>query len=171
MNIINIIDLLGKLTKAEVYFGPQGFDIARTEENLKEAQKDYDSNASDSFVSGTQGWASSWLVIARDTELGDPYFVDVAVEGLPVYTAMPENGVWQPELVSSSLQGFVDCLNLIEKAGNQQATPQFVPDGNTLSDKDALSTLHKALVKLSSSQVFWKMFFQCYDDWLEDEEL
>lgn len=59
-------------------------------------------------------WRKSWIVVARGTLLGDPYFLDVAktdAEGdCPVYTAMSGTDRWDPTLAASSFVQFLQIL-------------------------------------------------------------
>lgn len=59
-------------------------------------------------------WRKSWIVIARSTLLGDPYFLDVSkldAEGdCPVFTAMSGAGRWEPRLCASSFAQFLRIL-------------------------------------------------------------
>lgn len=60
------------------------------------------------------GWRPAWIIVARSTLLGDPYFLDTSdpdPEGdCPVYTAMSGTEVWQPKLAASSFALFVRVL-------------------------------------------------------------
>jgi len=59
-------------------------------------------------------WRKSWVVIARSTLLGDPYFLEVSkldAEGdCPVYTAMSGAGRWEPRLCGSTFAQFLRIL-------------------------------------------------------------
>lgn len=176
MSTSKLFSILSQVKKKETYFGPQGFVIATTESELETAQNGYavhpkgsDLTGSDLTGSNAGDWKSSWLVFARDTELGDPYFVDTNDEQLPVYTAVQIEGLWQPEGVASSLAGFLECLTLLSKYGNQEIA-QFVPDETTIVDKIVLEQLNANLVKASGCENFWGLFFECYFDWLQDDE-
>jgi hypothetical protein len=60
------------------------------------------------------GWRKSWVLIARSSLLGDPYFLDVAkldAEGdCAVYTAMSGAGRWEPRLCGSTFVQFLRIL-------------------------------------------------------------
>jgi len=163
MNNPTLTSILSKAENKETYFGPQGFIIFTTESELETAQHGYGAHP------GTDDWKKSWLVIARDTELGDPYFVDISDEELPVYTASHCEGSWQSELVATSLERFLQCLTLLLENGHQKNT-QLVPDEATIEDKDTLTQLKNSLVNTSGCENFWLLFFECYLDWLEDDD-
>lgn len=171
MNKLKLLSILSELEKKETYFGPQGFVIVTTESELETAQHGFGVHPDGTDLSGFDvgDWKSSWVVIARDTELGDPYFVDISDDNFPVYTAVHVEGLWQPELVASSLDGFLECLTLLSENGNQECA-QFVPDETTIEDRDRLAQLSNDLVTASGCENFWAMFFECYIDWLEDDD-
>lgn len=60
------------------------------------------------------GWRKNWVLIARSTLLGDPYFLDVSkldAEGdCPVFSCMSGAETVKPELCASSLQQFLRIL-------------------------------------------------------------
>lgn len=59
-------------------------------------------------------WRKSWIVIARSSLLGDPYFLDISkldAEGdCPIYTAMSGAGRWEANLCASSFAQFLGIL-------------------------------------------------------------
>lgn len=61
-----------------------------------------------------ESWRKSWVVVARSSLLGDPYFLDTAkldAEGdCPVYTAMSGTDRWDPNLAASSFVQFLHIL-------------------------------------------------------------
>ena len=88
---MNQAELLTKLKAFEhknVFFGPQGFSVASKTAELNKAQIGFSIDKKGQNLVGTYkgNWKSSWLVIANDTELGDPYFVDLDDANLAVYT-------------------------------------------------------------------------------------
>jgi hypothetical protein len=68
---------------------------------LSAAQEGYNGN----------GWSSDWLVVATEDELGDPIFVDLGADRLPVYTAAHGEGVWEPVQIADSFEGLVAALD------------------------------------------------------------
>jgi len=171
MNQSQLFALLNQTEKKAVYFGPQGFVLASSEKELTTYQQGFSILPDGTSLSGNNAgdWQNSWLIFAIDTELGDPYFVDTSDDQLPVYTAMQVEGLWQTEPVASSLAGFLECLALLFKYGSQE-NALFVPDETTIVDKMALAHLSDKLVKTSGCAEFWSLFFECYFDWLEDDD-
>jgi hypothetical protein len=60
------------------------------------------------------GWRKSWILFARSSLLGDPYFLDVSkldAEGdCTVFTAMSGAGRWEPRLCGSTFVQFLRIL-------------------------------------------------------------
>ena len=59
-------------------------------------------------------WRKTWILVARSSLLGDPYFLDVSkldAEGdCSVYTAMSGAGKWEPRLCGSTFAQFLRIL-------------------------------------------------------------
>lgn len=111
------------------------------------------------------------MVIAKDGELGEPYFVDITSTSFAVHTAIfnEQTSRWQTETIASNFMAFISCLALLNKT-SQQTQAQFVPDENTIADTNQLSELQQKLALLSESPQYWQYFFNCYDEWLNDDE-
>jgi hypothetical protein len=165
-----LLTIVDTLDSHKIFFGPQGFIIANTSVALTEAQYGFgqDEEGNDLSGSNAEDWQPSWVVIARDTELGDPYFVDVRQGDFPVYTAFLGESGWETEIVATSLLGFVNCMNLLNGNG-KQTEAQFVPDENTIVDDGTLNKLQQQLCESAENKPFWQMFFRCYQDWLVEE--
>ncbi|MGB1262466.1 MAG: hypothetical protein ACPG52_06115 [Cognaticolwellia sp.] len=165
-----LLSMLSALNSNKVFFGPQGFIIVDSEPALTQAQYGFGSDQDGNDLSGTNvgDWQPSWQVIARDTELGDPYFIDVSQAQLPVYTAFLGEAGWEVELVAASLEGFVKCINLLHSAG-EQTQAQFFPDEKTIIDEAYLTQLISQLSDSAENPSFWQMFMRCYQDWLSED--
>jgi len=160
----------------EVFFGPQGFNVLSRMAEFNKAQIGYSidkhgvslvNNDSDN-ESHSGNWQSSWVVIAKDTELGDPYFVDVSDESLEVYTELAEEeNQWQKTLVSSTLEGFSKCLTAIHQQCEQKSA-MYIPDESCIFDLEVLENFGMQLVEHSQTNDFWQHFFVGYVDWLRD---
>ena len=93
---------------SELLAEQQGFALDEQQERISEPS--------------ASGWRPSWVIVARSTLLGDPYFLDTAdpdAEGdCPLYTAMSGTEVWQPKLCSTSFALFLRILAIsLEVAG------------------------------------------------------
>lgn len=68
------------------------------------------------------GWRKSWIVIARSSLLGDPYFLDISkldAEGdCPVFSTMVGTDTLKPELCASSFQQFLRILAISMEVAN-----------------------------------------------------
>jgi len=170
MTTTELLKKLSHLGRKEVYFGPQGFLLASNKEELEKAQTGFAIHPDGTDVVGSNegDWQESWQVIALDTELGDPYFIDINNNNSPVYTAIQFDGAWETNPVALSLERFINCLTLFIEANNQ-SSPIFVPDENTVIDKIVLSQLENQLIETSNCEDFWQQFFECYFDWLNEE--
>ena len=85
--------------------------------------------ASDASTPMREGWRPGWVVIARSSLLGDPYFIDTArpdVEGdCPVMTAMSGTGSLKPVLCASSLACFLRILTAAMEVASGFAVESF----------------------------------------------
>ena len=171
MEINDLVNKLNEVAKKEVYFGPQGFVVFSSEIELQKGQLGFSIDEHGASLSGTlEGdWKSEWTVIASDTELGDPYFVDINDANLAVYTAVDADGSWETEMVAISLPAFFQCLTVLSDVSTQES-PQFVPDQTSLTDPTQLKELKEQLILISSSDEFWSMFMACYLDWLTEDD-
>ncbi len=169
MTPTQLLNSLNTLGKSKIFFGPQGFEIALTEAALMNAQHGFSMKPDNTPLPSEEAanWQSNWIVIATDTELGDPYFIDVLQEKSPIYTAMITDNGWQAEVVAASLMQFIQCLQLLDTTSQQQQA-QFIPENSTITDKRQLAQLKNKLIKLAENEKFWTLFFDCYLDWLED---
>lgn len=88
------------------------------------------------------GWRPSWIVVARSSLLGDPYFLDTAApdpEGdCPVYTAMSGTDNWKPRLCASSFALFVRILAVGMEVAEGFADNDDVDPDNEQTFRDAL---------------------------------
>ena len=72
-----------------------------------------------------ENWRGHWIIIAMAGQ--DPYFVSASSPGLPVYTDTFGVGAWQPKLVASSLDKFLEiCAIWTEAFTNTNIHPELV---------------------------------------------
>lgn len=140
------------------YFGPQGFQLFSNEDEQNIIQ--------DKFAA-EPAWNNDWFVIGVDTELGDPYIIVKNSDSAVVYTAVFEGDEWALIEVAVTIDAFIKCLTLI-KDSNVQTEGLYVPDDSTLTDRELLKYLEEQLIATSECKEFWKQFFVCYIDWLEE---
>jgi hypothetical protein len=86
-------------------------------------------------------WRKTWILVARSSLLGDPYFLDVSkldAEGdCSVYTAMTGAGKWEPRLCGSTFAQFLRIL-----AAGMEVAQGF---GEAIMDDDDEAAFREAL--------------------------
>ncbi|GAA6204519.1 hypothetical protein [Thalassotalea sp. SU-HH00458] len=173
MDTTEIVSLLNS-AQPEAYLGPQGIKLITEERAIKKAQIGYSIDKNGANIASNQpgSWQRHWLVIAKDTELGDPYYVEINNTQLPVYTAIFNETThqWQTTLVATSLTGFVECIDLLFHF-TEQDEPKFVPDSTAIFDLEKLEIFGKQLAHISENTDFWQGFFISYVEWLQDENV
>jgi len=174
MTAQKLISMLNTLSNPEVFFGPQGFKHITSLDELTAAQLGFGTNASEQLVVNEStaeskgSWQASWQVFARDTELGDPYFVDTSQDELPVYTGFLGDEGWEQTLVAQSIEQYITCMQVLSNCGAQMQA-QFIPDQSSIVDADMLAKLQQELCDISGAEQFWQFFIQCYQDWLLED--
>jgi len=142
-----------------VFFGPQGFQLFKTEEEQQALQNKYNQDPL---------WDTNWFVIGLDTELGDPYLIKKSSNDAFVYTGIYDGNTWSLVPVAHTVQSFLECLALIQHISTQQSAV-FVPEASTVTDVTLLNNLEDQLINTSHCKEFWQQFFIGYFDWLEEE--
>ena len=143
MELQQYVERLRETPLREVSFGYQTVTLFDAEE-LKDAQIGYRvGEKGEDFVSTEAGhWLEGWYVIGSDDLVGDPLFVDIAEERLPVYTAEHGEGHWEPERIAASFEGFLYALEQIQAASAGRETPAAVEE-NPLPGADRELTLSR----------------------------
>src|SRR2546425_11908202 len=92
---------------------------------LEEAQLGYSvGNAGEILAGENEGdWKSNWLVIGMEDLIGDPIFVDLNNQELPVFTAAHGEGAWNPKLIASSFEVFIKVMEEIERISDMRRNP------------------------------------------------
>lgn len=166
-----IIEKLNELAQETIFFGPQGFHLALNQKSIKKFQIGFSVNKNGQNLCGLQPgqWQKSWLIIAKDTELGDPYFIDTLDANMAVYTGVFHHNIWHRELVAVNLNAFIACLSQLKTLG-LQTSAHFMPDDTSIRDNKIVNQLQAKLIQLSHSESFWQHFIEGYRDWLIDDE-
>lgn len=99
----------------EVSYGVGGVALYELSE-LQEAQIGYSVDDSGSSLAGkgAGNWDHRWLVIGRETALGDPIFLS-ANPPHAVFTAVHGQGYWSETLVAPSIEQFWACLRVFRE--------------------------------------------------------
>ena len=155
-------NLFNTLSTSEIYFGPQGFKVFDSQEDIQTLTEAFKKREEQ------PNWNDNWDVIALDTELGDPYVIDRTIINSAVYTAIFTGVEWELILVSDTVHSFVECLKELLRVHSQKE-PQFVPDDSSFPNDESLTILTRQLIALSDCEEFWRNFSNCYVDWLEEE--
>jgi hypothetical protein len=95
------------------------------ESELEDAQIGYSvGEAGEDFTGQSDGdWSSNWLVIGDEDVCGDPIFVDLSETDFSVFTAAHGQGRWDPELLASSLTGFIKALAEVHRLSEDRRNP------------------------------------------------
>lgn len=82
-------------------------------EEFEEGQLGYSVDEEGNSLTGNNegDWKETWFVIGYDEDLGDPIFVDIEDKNYPVMTAMHGEGDWEPEVMFSSLNEFLENVS------------------------------------------------------------
>lgn len=155
------IDIRRKVSVDNVSLGYQTVTLFPVDE-LEEAQLGYSVSESGEVLSGDNegDWKSSWFVIASEDLLGNPLFVDLNEEQLPVYTATHGEGAWNPIMVSSSFHSFIQALEEIDDIAEGRRNPVEL-ERNPLSDAERENTLRRiAEINGGVYLEFWESWFE-----------
>lgn len=141
----------------EISYGYRTFALF-SESEIDEEQKGYSTDALTGEI--LSDWKDNWLVIGREDLVGDPLFVDLQAEELPVYTAAHGEGNWNPILVSNSFSGFIESLLEVQKVSNGRINPVEL-ENNPLPEVIREQVLNK-ISKLSGGAPleFWESWFE-----------
>lgn len=160
-----------KSSTKKAFLGPQGIELAASKQQFRSLQT--------TFIKSerTRGAIKSdlevkWCVVGKDTELGDIYYVDVNDNKQAVYFGVfnEKTDSWESILVSSTLIGFIHCINILNEL-TAQNEPIFVPNSSLIFDLELLETTGIKLAEISENVDFWKTFFVSYVEWLQDEHI
>jgi hypothetical protein len=104
--------LLSSLSIPSVSIGYTTVKIYRADE-LEAAQIGYsvDSSGNSLIDENDEGsWKKEWMVIGYEDLCGDPIFIDTALDGCPVYTAIHGEGDWRPKRIAMTLKRFAQTM-------------------------------------------------------------
>jgi len=131
-----LIEYLGRVEPREVSVGHMTLRLFEPHE-LDSNQTGYSRDVAGRNLTGTaEGeWRSEWLVVGQEDMCGDPVFIDISNDDLPVFTAVDGEGIWEPTLLATSLNGFVAGLRLVSQLGANRSNPVEL-EGNPLSEPE-----------------------------------
>ena len=160
MDIQQFIEIRRTVLFDEVSLGYETIRIIPVDDLIDE-QEGYSITPSgeDLTGDGLGDWRSSWLVIGRDESVGDPIFVDLAANDLPVYKAAHGEGEWNPVLVSSTFIGFIQALEELDRIAHGRRNPVEL-ERNPISEADRIKCLNRiSEICGDISLDFWEPFF------------
>jgi hypothetical protein len=85
-------------------------------------------------------WQPEWLVIGHEGRCGDPIFIDTSNDEFLVYTAAHGMGEWDPNLLASSFDHFVQILTRLQSLADGREDPMKL-DKNPLTESERKSFL------------------------------
>jgi len=149
---------LSELGNPEISIGYSGIEFCPPDK-IRDYQAGYSvtpngKNLVDDIKPGS--WRSTWIVIARDTLIGDPIFVDTGSANFPVMTAVHGEGDWEPRTIASSLESFFACLSEVRQLASGRETPVAL-ESNPISLVDRKQFLAR-ISELNRSEIhaeFW----------------
>tara|TARA_R110000751_G_scaffold307852_1_gene432761 strand:+ start:1800 stop:2285 length:486 start_codon:yes stop_codon:yes gene_type:complete len=133
-----------------------------TTETLSEFQLGYsiDPNGK-SLTGGKDGdWNENWIVISRD-DLGEPHFVDLK-DG-KIYTAMHGQGDWEPDLISISLEKYIETINFLFELSKNRDNPSDL-ENNPITQNE-IERFEKFIEEANNGEV---EFYE-WENWVENE--
>lgn len=152
--------LLDLLIKREISIGYNGFTIFANSQ-LENEQFGYRVDIEEQSLVGSNNgdWKETWFVIGQDDIVGDAIFVDFSKKSLPVYTAAHGEGDWTPQIISSSLKGFIKTTNYLHNLSQERKTP-IAYSQNSLSIGDKIKLFIFIVTKTKRVNIpFWLGYF------------
>ena len=154
-----ILEKLGKNPFDEISMGYQTLTFYPSNE-LDKAQVGYsvDDNGNDLTGTSDGDWKSNWLVIGYDDIVGDPIFIDLNEDNVPVFTSQHGTGEWVPYKLADSFAQFVESLKIIKEASANRETPDQLEENkvNFWEKRKILKRISK--VNSATQKVFWEKF-------------
>jgi hypothetical protein len=167
---MNHRDILSKASIREASLGSQGITLFQTDQ-LEAEQVGYsaDPNGRDLTGDADGDWRRDWIVIGRDSLLGDPFFIDTSTTEFAVFTAMHGAGTWDPTPVSPTLEAFLASLSAIQAFIPALAT--FQNTANRAQFDQDVTTFRDVLIGINGSKYaeHWKAFIQTVVDEMEEQ--
>jgi len=160
MSVQHYLNLKNKLPVESVSLGYKTVTLFAAHE-LHDAQIGYSiSDSGDSFVGEQAGdWKENWLVIGYEELCGDPIFVDLSKSELPVFTAAHGDDDWNPVLIGSSLDGFVQALLKVKRVSQGRTNPVQL-EHNPVSEIEREKLLSRIVeLNQNASLEFWANWF------------
>ncbi|MBL8022238.1 MAG: hypothetical protein JNM27_21360 [Leptospirales bacterium] len=101
-------------------------------------------------------WLAEWFVIGYDSLCGDPFLVDTSDSKLPVLNAMHGEGSWNPDIVSTTFDGFSEALLVLEKLAKGREHPVGL-ESNPISEKERTRFLAQVARLAGTESNYWSL--------------
>lgn len=161
VNRARYVTLLKQTRVKEVSLGSGGVELFNSR-SLNRAQIGYAVTPDGKPLTGTHtgDWRENWLVIGKEILCGDPLFIDLDDEVLPVFTAAHGEGAWKPIRVAPSFTAFAQSLENIAEAARGREYPDAL-DRHPLTAREK-RTLIAELRRLNPGcdVSFWSGMFE-----------
>ena len=122
---------------------------------------------------GKGAWKAEWWVIGNDCLVYDPVMVDINTENLVVYTAVHGKGAWQAEMISTSLEGLLESIDVLYQF--KQEYVNFQSNNQIPIRKILVSSQNQVTQHCEVQTGYWKNYFESlldvidnYDDGIID---
>ncbi len=133
-----------------------------TNETLSEFQLGYSINPKGKSLTGEKDgdWNKNWIVISTD-DLGEPHFIDLKTG--KVFTAIHGQGSWEPDLISISLEKYIETINILFELSKKRSNPNDL-ENNPITQNE-IEQFEKFIEKTNNGEVeFYK-----WENWVENE--
>jgi len=167
MAFTRIVKVLEKYPAREIEIGGVGLSLT-TNDSFKEQQTGYRFTPGGQALIGDEkgDWKAEWWVIGTDRLVFDPILVDIDTEDLIVYTAEHGQGSWQVELISNSLKGLLESIEVLyqfKQAYINYKTNKQIPV------REILTTTQNQVKQNCEVQAgYWKNYFGSLLDIIEN---
>lgn len=133
-----------------------------TSETISEFQFGYSIDPKGNSLIGKKDgdWNKHWIVISTD-DLGEPHFLDLKTG--KVFTAMHGKGDWEPELISISLENYIETINFLFELSKERNNPNDL-ENNPITQNE-IEQFEKFIEESNNGNVeFYK-----WESWTENE--
>jgi hypothetical protein len=133
-----------------------------TSETLSEFQLGYSIDPKGKSLIGEKDgdWNKDWIVISRD-DLGEPHFTDLKTG--KIFTAMHGQGDWEPDLISISLEKYIETINILFELSKKRDNPDDL-ENNPITQNE-IEQFEKFIEEANNGEV---EFYE-WENWVENE--
>ncbi|MES0488559.1 MAG: hypothetical protein ABUK01_01105 [Leptospirales bacterium] len=157
---MNYIDLLDEAKVKKTEIGYEGFELFQSD-IIDEEQAGYSFDLDGNDLTGEEDgkWRKEWIVVGRDTSLGDPLLIDTSKKEFPLYTAVHGEESWDPVLLSPSLERFLKSLEILRKLETEFHRVKETKDVAAFESMRGLSLIEILRLNEGCDDSFWEEMF------------